>query len=196
MVPADSRGIPRVPRYSGIPAASAELARKRLSRTMAALSSAFRFVRRKLSPRGPYNPAGAETPTVWAPPLSLATTRGSSPFARHYSGNHSYFLLLRVLRCFSSPRSPPAAAGCRLSAGGLPHSGTRGSRAACAYPRLFAACRALRRLWEPRHPPCAFSYFVHAPPPRNAGKGSSFICFPFLFQHVNELSSPFGDGGE
>ena len=33
---------------------------------------------------------------------------GSSPFARHYSGNHSYFLLLRVLRCFSSPRSPPA----------------------------------------------------------------------------------------
>ena len=89
---------------------------------------------------------------------------GSSPFARHYSGNHSYFLLLRVLRCFSSPRSPPASAGCRLYAGGLPHSGTRGSRAACAYPRLFAACRALRRLWEPRHPPCAFSYFVHAPP--------------------------------
>ena len=30
---------------------------------------------------------------------------GSSPFARHYLGNHSYFLFLRVLRCFSSPRS-------------------------------------------------------------------------------------------
>ena len=33
---------------------------------------------------------------------------GSSPFARHYWGNHCYFLLLRVLRCFSSPRSPPS----------------------------------------------------------------------------------------
>ena len=32
---------------------------------------------------------------------------GSSPVARHYWGNHSYFLFLRVLRCFSSPRSPP-----------------------------------------------------------------------------------------
>ena len=28
---------------------------------------------------------------------------GSFPFARHYSGNHSYLLFLRVLRCFSSP---------------------------------------------------------------------------------------------
>ena len=32
---------------------------------------------------------------------------GSSPVARHYWGNHCYFLFLRVLRCFSSPGSPP-----------------------------------------------------------------------------------------
>ena len=32
---------------------------------------------------------------------------GSSPFARHYWGNHCYFLLLQVLRCFSSLRLPP-----------------------------------------------------------------------------------------
>jgi len=31
---------------------------------------------------------------------------GSFAFARHYSRNHYYFLLLWVLRCFSSPRSP------------------------------------------------------------------------------------------
>ena len=31
---------------------------------------------------------------------------GSSAFARHYLRNHFYFLLLWVLRCFSSPRSP------------------------------------------------------------------------------------------
>ena len=29
---------------------------------------------------------------------------GSFPFARHYSGNRSFFLLLQVLRCFSSLR--------------------------------------------------------------------------------------------
>ena len=33
------------------------------------------------------------------------TGLGSSPFARHYLGNHYYFLLLRLLRCFSSARS-------------------------------------------------------------------------------------------
>ena len=32
---------------------------------------------------------------------------GSSPFARRYLGNRSFFLFLRVLRCFSSPGSPP-----------------------------------------------------------------------------------------
>ena len=31
---------------------------------------------------------------------------GCSPVARHYWGNHCYFLLLGVLRCFSSPGSP------------------------------------------------------------------------------------------
>ena len=36
---------------------------------------------------------------------------GYSPFARHYWGNHCYFLFLRVLRCFSSPRSPPSSEG-------------------------------------------------------------------------------------
>ena len=30
----------------------------------------------------------------------------SSDFARHYSRNHNCFLFLRVLRCFTSPRSP------------------------------------------------------------------------------------------
>ena len=31
---------------------------------------------------------------------------GSSAFARHYSQNHYCFLILQVLRCFSSPGSP------------------------------------------------------------------------------------------
>ena len=32
------------------------------------------------------------------------TGLGYSPFARHYWGNHCYFLFLQVLRCFSSLR--------------------------------------------------------------------------------------------
>ena len=32
---------------------------------------------------------------------------GSFPFARRYLGNRVFFLLLGVLRCFSSPGSPP-----------------------------------------------------------------------------------------
>ena len=34
---------------------------------------------------------------------------GSFPFARRYLGNHCCFLLLRLLRCFSSPGSPRMA---------------------------------------------------------------------------------------
>ena len=52
-------------------------------------------------------------------PLSLAVTSavrtptcshvglGFSGFARRYSRNRSFFLFLRLLRCFSSPGSPP-----------------------------------------------------------------------------------------
>jgi hypothetical protein len=36
---------------------------------------------------------------------------GYSHFARHYSGNHYCFLFLRILRCFSSPGSPPDCSG-------------------------------------------------------------------------------------
>ena len=35
------------------------------------------------------------------------TGLGQFRFARRYSGNHFCFLLLRLLRCFSSARSPP-----------------------------------------------------------------------------------------
>ena len=39
---------------------------------------------------------------------------GSFPFARRYSGNHCYFLFLRLLRCFSSPGSPPCVMDSRM----------------------------------------------------------------------------------
>ena len=89
---------------------------------------------------------------------------GFSPVARHYWGNHSYFLFLRVLRCFSSPRWPPTSYWMSsLQDDGLSHSEIRGSKAICAYPQLFAAYHVLHRLREPRHPPCALSYFPSRP---------------------------------
>ena len=41
------------------------------------------------------------------PKLVSYLSLGSSHFARRYFGNRCFFLFLRVLRCFSSPGSPP-----------------------------------------------------------------------------------------
>ena len=49
-----------------------------------------------------------------------------------------------------------------LQPDGLSHSEIRGSRVICTYPRLIAAYHVLHRLCEPRHPPCALSYFIQA----------------------------------
>ena len=90
------------------------------------------------------------------------TGLGSSPFARHYLGNHVCFLLLRVLRCFSSPRLPPTLSRILyLQYSGLPHSDINGSKVVCTYPSLFAAYHVLLRLREPRYPPSALiSFFL------------------------------------
>ena len=85
---------------------------------------------------------------------------GSSGFARRYSRNRCFFLFLRLLRCFSSPGSPPCVMCWRMDTWGLPpcgfpHSDTCGSPGMCPSPQLFAACRVFRRLLVPRHPPCA-----------------------------------------
>ena len=100
-----------------------------------------------------YNPARTGIRTVWALPRSLATTGGIT----------FCFLFLWVLRCFSSPGSPPPYRRMAVrQTAGLPHSDIRGSQVACTSPRLFAACRVLRRLPEPRHPPCALDSFRRA----------------------------------
>ena len=45
---------------------------------------------------------------------------GSSHFARRYSGNRCFFLFLRLLRCFSSPGSPPCVMCWRMGTQGVP----------------------------------------------------------------------------
>ena len=63
----------------------------------------------------------------------------------------------------------PAFAPCKnrvtaLQAAGLSHSEIDGSRDICSYPSLFAAYHVLHRLCEPRHPPCALTYFISPTP--------------------------------
>ena len=90
---------------------------------------------------------------------------GSSAFARHYSRNHCYFLFLRVLRCFSSPRSPGALRRDGIAAAGFPHSDIGGVTGICPLPPLFAACHVLLRLREPQASPMRpslLSFFLFA----------------------------------
>ena len=72
------------------------------------------------------------------PPACLDTPGlGSVPFARHYSGHRYFFLFLRVLRCFSSPRSPRLKPVSGRLPDGLPHSEIPGSKLV-AVPRGFS----------------------------------------------------------
>ena len=82
-------------------------------------------------------------------PRTCLDTRGLgySPFARHYWGNHYCFLFLRVLRCFSSPRSP--------------HRAIRGDS-----HQRWLGC-PIRRSWDQG---------IFAPPPRFSQLITSFIA--------------------
>ena len=140
-----------------------------------------------------HDPGIAETLPVWALPRSLATTGGIT----------FCFLLLRVMRCFSSPRSPPFRMT-GICPAGLPHSEIHGSRVTCTSPWTIAAYRVLLRLREPRHPPRALNcsrslasctFIIYLVPCVSTGTA---LCYsttfllrgsfdPLTFQHVKEL---------
>ena len=105
---------------------------------------------------------------------------GSSPFARHYWGNHYLFSFPAGTKMFQFPALASRLAGChpfrmagcpiRKSADQRSFAPTRGlsqlitsfiasESQVCTYPRLVAAYHVLHRLREPRHPPCALSCF-------------------------------------
>jgi hypothetical protein len=86
---------------------------------------------------------------------------GSSPFARHYSGNtllSSGYLDVSVPRLTSDWLCvhQPVVWFCHT---GFPHSEIPGSMPAGDSPRLFAANHVLLRPATPRHPPCALRSF-------------------------------------
>src|SRR6185312_847960 len=95
--------------------------------------------------------------------LSHAHGLASSAFARHYSRNHNCFLFLRVLRCFTSPRSPPppihSTVGDTTSlVPGYPIRTSSDPRSVDNSPRHIAASHVLHRPLMPRHPPCALTH--------------------------------------
>src|SRR4051812_44762382 len=86
--------------------------------------------------------------------LSHAPGLPPSTFASHYSRNHGCFLLLWVLRCFTSPRSLHTPYAFRrgshhMTGAGFPHSDTLGSTLGWQLPEAY------RSLPRPSSAPCA-----------------------------------------
>ena len=86
--------------------------------------------------------------------LSHTPGLASSAFAHHYSRNHNCFLFLRVLRCFTSPRSHHTTYQFSrgrhpMTSARLPHSETPGSKSGCRLPEEY------RRLPRPSSAPDA-----------------------------------------
>ena len=191
MVPPVSDRVPPAPPYSGFGLGSVSVSRTGLSPATARLSRQVPLPRH--SPcRPPYNPARASTPAVWALPLSLAATRGVTVVFLS-----SAYLDVSVRRV-----RHPSKGLSSLPLDGLPHSDTRGSSAVRASPRLFAACRVLLRLREPRHPPRALDYLSRASRPSRRHRGAGHLsilalyffpsdCFLLSFHHVKDPSAPW-----
>ena len=92
------------------------------------------------------------TSTVWAVPRSLATTGGIIHLFSLPAGTKMFqFPALALL---------PKVRVTVLQTARLSHSEIFGSKVICTYPKLIAAYHVLHRLREPRHPPCALTYFL------------------------------------
>ena len=148
MVLADSRRIPRAPRYSGAALLQIRVSPTGLSPAPVTLSSVFGYTslsRRRRS----YNPCHALTCQVWADARSLATTCAIVV----------YFLFLRVLRCFSSPRSPHDHMVSSSLMTGFPIRTSAGHSAFAAHRRFSQLVTSFVASESHRHPPCALVRF-------------------------------------
>ena len=107
---------------------------------------------------------------------------GSSPFARHYLGNHMLFSLPAGTKMFQFPAFAHHVSGVTgLQPAGLSHSDISGSKVICTSPELFAAYHVLHRLQEPRHPPYALSYLLTVPISLRAVSAESCTFGKFTF---------------
>ena len=152
MVPLDSDGVSPAPPYSGYRYRESELSLTGLSPSLALLSQQLQLTRFNQMSR-PYNPGLAVTNPVWAPPRSLATTWGI--IVIFFSCRYLDVSVPGVCHRWSSQSVPDL-----FQPGGCPIRKSAGLTGMCPSPELIAAYRVLRRLSDPRHPPCALAYFA------------------------------------
>ena len=150
MGPADSHRITRVPRYSGFQWAPSVFAYRIVT------FSDETFQTLLLHLKVPYY--GPTTPHMHKVHMRFGLVPGRSPLL----GESLLFSLPGGTKMFQFP--PLASVSyiriSVLQTDGLSHSEIPGSKVICTYPRLIAAYHVLHRLCEPRHPPCALSYFL------------------------------------
>src|SRR6185437_3154068 len=136
MVLPDSHRVSRAPRYSGTGFESGAFSPTRLSRSLAPLSSGIRLTPRLMTLLLPaLQPPGA---------AEADQDLGCADFARHYFRHRGFFLLLRVLRWFTSPGSLRSA---YAFSRGLPRVARQGFPIRRSPDQsLFAAPRSLSQL--------------------------------------------------
>jgi hypothetical protein len=154
MVLVASRGISRVPRYSGTCRESADCRLRGCHPLWPIVPD--RSTNLLIDHSLALHQTGPSTPSCMHAGL------GSSAFARRYWRNHCCFLFLQVLRWFTSlgcllPTYGFGGRSSGISLSGLPHSEILGSKPVCGSPKLFAAYHVLPRLLAPRHSPYALS---------------------------------------
>ena len=143
MVPADSRRIPRVLRYSG--AASLRLDGFGYGAVTLSGRASLRVLlpSRRQFAGGPATPRGA----LLRPRFGLLRFR--SPLL----AESLLFSFPAGTEMFQFPAFAPASAGDGIAPAGFPHSEIRASTGICPLTRLFAAYHVLLRLREPQASP-------------------------------------------
>ena len=155
MVPADSRRISRVLRYSGV---------AWISSTGFAYGAVTLCGRASLRVRLPLESIAVGNPT---------TPGGASPrprfglfrFRSPLLAESLLFSLPAGTEMFQFPAFAPASAGDGIAPAGFPHSEIRASTGICPLTRLFAAYHVLLRLREPQASPVRpylLSFFLFA----------------------------------
>ncbi len=174
MVLTDSHGISRAPCYLGYVSRRSRISATGLAPTMAGLSRPFAYTLASRRPLGRMIRNVPQPPPCNSCRISHTIGLASSGFARHYSRNHGCFLFLRVLRCFTSPRSlyPPyifrRESPGRINAWrGFPIRTPSDQSLLINSPRLIADCYVLLRLQMPRHPPFALKDLKSHEPIKN-----------------------------
>ena len=162
MVLADSHEISRVPHYSGTTSTPhATGPPTRLSRSTVSHPRLFNSQQHAMRPPGRRIQHGPTTPNTQQPPpltrIWFSLLRFRSPLLTEY-------LLLRVLRCFTSPRSLQLPYTFRQKSPditpdiqGYPIRTSQDHSSFTNSPRLIAGYNVLHRLLVPRHPPIALS---------------------------------------